>query len=86
MGMSRIHVKIDRLVLNGLERAEGTALANALRAQLARVVGELSAHQAFAGSRRIPVMKLGMNLEPGLGGARTLGSKMALAIGKSLRT
>jgi hypothetical protein len=83
--MSRIRVTIDRLVLHGIERAEGTALADALRTQLMQVVGELSARREFSGSRRTPVVKLGMNLEPGLGGARKLGSGMARAIGKSLK-
>ena len=75
----------DRLVLHGIERAEGTALADELRGQPGKVIGELSARRGFSGSRRTPVVKLGMNLEPGLGGARKLGSGMARAIGKSLK-
>jgi hypothetical protein len=83
--MSRIRVTIERLVLSGMERAEGTALADALRTQLMQVVGQLSARRGFSGSRRTPIVELGMNLEPGLGGARKLGSGMARAIGKSLK-
>jgi hypothetical protein len=78
----RLALAQDRLVLHGIERAEGTALADELRGQ---VIGELSARRGFSGSRRTPVVKLGMNLEPGLGGARKLGSGMARAIGKSLK-
>src|SRR5260370_20450851 len=84
--MSRIRVTIERLVLNGMERAEGTALADALRTQLAQVVGELSVRRGFAGSHRTPVVKLGMNLEPGLGGGRKVGLGGGRGNWKSLKT
>jgi hypothetical protein len=83
--MSRIRLTIDRLVLNGIERPEGTALTEALRTQLARVVADLAACQGWDSSRLTPVVKLQMPLEPGIPGARRLGAGMARAIGKRLK-
>ena len=37
MGVSRIRVNIDRLVLNGFEQLEGKALAEALQSHLSQV-------------------------------------------------
>ena len=83
--MSRIRLTIDRLVLNGMERAEGTALSDALRTQLAQVVADISAREGWKSSRRTPVVKLRMPLEPGIPGARKLGAGMGRAIGKRLK-
>jgi len=83
--MRRIRITIDRLVLKGIERAEGTALTDSLRRQLAQVVGEIAGRSGFANSRRTPVVKLGIPLEAGIGGARRFGAGMARAIGKSLK-
>lgn len=82
--MSRIRLTIDRLVLNGLDRPEGTALADALRKQLAQVVADLAARGGWKSSRLIPVVKLRMPLEAGIPGARRLGAGMARSIGKRL--
>lgn len=83
--MSHVRVTIDRLVLRGMERAEGTALTDSLRTQLAQVLGNIAAGQGWKSSRRTPVVKLQMPLESGLPGARRLGAGMARAIGKSLK-
>lgn len=83
--MRTIRLTIDRLVLNGIERPEGTALTEALRTQLAQVVADLAAREGWKSSRLTPVVRLRMPLEPGLPGARKLGAGMARAIGKSLK-
>ena len=83
--MSRIRLTIDRLVLNGMEHAEGAALTDALRAQLAHVVADLAAREGWKSSRRTPVVKLRMPIESGIPGARKLGAGMARAIGKRLK-
>lgn len=85
MGVSRIHLRIDRLVLNGMDRPEGTALTDALRTQLAQAVADLSKREGWKSSHRTPVVKLRMPLEPGIPGARKLGVGMARAIGKRLK-
>jgi hypothetical protein len=84
--MSRIRVTIDRLVLRGMERAEVTALADSLRTQLAQVLRKVAAEQGWKSSRRTPLIKLQMQWESGLPGARKLGAGMARAIGKSLKS
>jgi hypothetical protein len=83
--MRTIRLTIDRLVLNGIERQEGTALTDALPRQLAHVLADLAARDGWKSSRLTPVVKLRMPLEPGLTGARKLGAGMARAIAKSLK-
>jgi hypothetical protein len=84
--MSRISVTIDRLVLKGMEPGERTALVDALRSELSRVLADPVTRADWARSHRTPVLKLGrMPLEPGPAGGRTLGGGMARAIGKGLK-
>jgi len=82
VGVSRINLTIDHLVLRGFDPAERQALVDALRGEIA---------QALATSRewrshRTPVLRLGqMALAPGISGARKLGQGVARAIGKGLK-
>ena len=86
MGMSRIRVTIDRIVLSGMQPAERTSLVEALRSELSRVLADPATRADWARSHRTPVLKLGrMPVEPGPAGGRKLGGGMARAIGKGLK-
>ena len=81
--MSRVRVTIDSLVLEGLDPGTGKALAEGLRAELARVLSDPAARGAWTRSQRTPVLRLGrMMLEPGATGGRALGGGVARAIAK----
>lgn len=84
--MSRIEVKIDRLVLRGLDPAERTAFAEGLRSELARILANPATRAEWSRSRRMPVLRLGkMPLEKGPSGSRKLGGGVASAIQKGMR-
>jgi hypothetical protein len=86
----QLNVRIDRLVLRGIDPLDKLALANALKAELASVLGapELRASlaQSGASSRMIPALRLGrVPIVPGQAGARALGTGVARAIGKGIK-
>ena len=86
----RLNIHVDRLVLRGIDPLDKLALANALKAELARALGapELRASlaQSHVNSRTIPTLRLGrMPIEPGQVGARFLGAGIARAIGKGMK-
>ncbi len=85
--MSRtIHVNIDRLVLKGIDPADREALVGGLQSTLDRVLAEPATRAALSNSRRTPVITVtGLPLEPGVAGARRLGSSIARAIGRGLK-
>jgi hypothetical protein len=84
--MRRVRVSIDELALKGLAPVERRALVDGLRAELSRMLSDPADRRAWARAHRTPVMKLGqMTLEPGAAGGRTLGAKLAGAIGRRLR-
>ena len=84
--MSRIHLEIDRLVLNGFQPREANALADALQAQLSRALADPRARRELTRSHRTPVLKLGsMTRETGAAGAGKLGTRIAQAVGKGLK-
>ena len=86
MGVSRIRVNIDRLVLNGFGPLEGKALAEALQSQLSQALADPGSRNDWARSHRTPVLKLGrMILTSGPAGSATLGRQLAGAITKGLR-
>ena len=86
MGVSRIHLTIDRLVLNGLDSADSKALAETLQTHLSQMLADRSARAQWARSHRTPVLKLGrMPLEAGTSGARKFGKQMAHAVGRGLK-
>lgn len=81
--MSRVTVTIDRLVLRGVDAADGPALVAALKAELARTL----AHSAPAlhRSRSVAVARgAAPVVEPGQAGARTLGLAAARTIGREV--
>ena len=79
--MSRIHVTIDRLVLSGLDPAARHAFITGLKTELTRALADASQRADWANSSRTPVLRLGrVDLDPGVGGARKLGSHVAKSI------
>jgi hypothetical protein len=86
MGVSRIRLNIDRLVLNGLQPLEAKALTGALQAHLRQVLLDQTNREQWARPHRTPVLKLGrMPLEAGAGGAGKLGGQLGEAIGRGLK-
>lgn len=84
--MSRVHVTIDRLVLQGVGPVEQRALIDGLKTELARVLSDPAGRADWARSHRTPVVKLGrMTLEPGGAGGRRFGSGLARGIGARLK-
>ena len=86
VGMRHIEVKIDRLVLRGVDPADRQALVNGLTSELSRVLADPATGIASAASRRIPVLRIGrMQLDAGQAGARRLGGGIARALGKGFK-
>jgi hypothetical protein len=82
-----IWVNIDRLVLRGIDPADRTALVRGLQTELARVLADPALRARLVRSRRTPVMKLGrIPFDSGMAGARKLGTSMARAIGRGLKS
>ena len=86
MGVSRIQLTIDRLMLKGFDQADSRALTEALRAQLSEMMSDPLARSPLISSRRIPLLRLGrMPIESGTAGARRFGKQMARAMGRGLK-
>ncbi len=86
MGVSKIQITIERLVLNGLEPPDRKALLEGLQTELAQILSDPAARAGWGGAHRTPVLKLGrMPIEPGPAGGRKFGGGLARAIGKGLR-
>ncbi len=86
MGMSKIHVTIDRLVLSEIDPAARAAFVDGLKDQLTRMLAEREGREAWARSHRTPVLRLGQVAQaPGVSGARRLGGQVARGIGKGLK-
>jgi len=84
--MSRIRLTIDQLTLRGFDAADGRAVIEGLRAELARVLSNPSTRAEWARAHHTPVLRLGrMPLEPGTAAGRKFGQGMARAIGKGLK-
>ena len=85
--MSRIEVKIDRMVLRGVDPADQHSLVNGLKNGLSRILADPATGIKSAHSRRTPVLRVGrLSMDPGLSGARTLGGAIAGAIGKEIKS
>jgi hypothetical protein len=79
--MSKIHVTIDKLVLSGLDPAARKAFLTGLRSELTRTLADPTTRASLTQSRRTPVLRLDrLPIDPGLGGARKLGSHVARGI------
>lgn len=86
MGVSRIALTIDRLVLRGFDADDRKALVEGLQSELSHVLADYGQRTKWARSHRTPVLRLGgMPLESDLAGARKLGRGVAAAIGKGLK-
>ena len=86
MGVSRIRLTIDRVVLNGFEHVEAKALATTLESQLSQVLADKGTRNTWAHPHRTPVLKLGrMPLEPGTTGAQNFGKTLGRAVGRGLK-
>jgi hypothetical protein len=84
--MSRIRVTIDALALKGLAPEQRRALVEGLQGELSRVLADPARRDERAGSRRMPVLRLGqMAIEPGASGGRKLGSGMGRGIAKGMK-
>ena len=85
--MSRIHLTIDRLQLNGLQPGQEKTLVESLRAQLTEMLADRSTRAEWAHSHRTPVVKLGpVPLQNGASGGRQIGKHIARGIGRGLKT
>jgi len=81
--VKRVDVRIDRVVLHGVDPADRRALVNGLTGELSRALSD-TALQAI--SQRTPVLRLGkMPMEAGQTGARKLGGSVARAIAKGIK-
>ncbi len=86
MGVSRIRLSIDQLVLKGFEPGDRDALVEGLQAELSRVLTDPVARAEWARSHRTPVLRLGrMPFDPGPAAAHKFGRGVARAIGKGLK-
>lgn len=85
MGVSRIHLTIDRVLLKGISADQQRTLVTGLRSELSRVLANPAARAAWARSHLIPVLKLGrLPLGPGAAGGTKLGGGIARAIAYGL--
>jgi hypothetical protein len=86
VGVSRINLTIDQLVLRGFEPGDRKALVEGLQTELSRVLADRATRAEWARPHRTPVLRLGrMPLEFGLPGRRKFGRGMARAMGKGLK-
>jgi ATPase family associated with various cellular activities (AAA) len=86
VGVSRVRVTIDRLVLKGLDPAQQRALVEGLQGELARVLGEPWARGDWTDPRYMPVLRFGrMQAKPGKSGGRTLGLGIGGGIARGLK-
>ena len=85
--MSRnVEVRIDRLVLRGVDAGNRNALASGLKRELERVLADPAVRAALAYSRRTPILRLdAMHMQSGVRGARRLGGSIARGIGKEMQ-
>jgi len=84
--MSRIHLRIDRLVLIGLQGGQERALVESLRTELSRVLADHETRGKWARQRRTPLMRLGrMEIGSGAVGAKKFGVQVARGIGRGMK-
>jgi hypothetical protein len=85
MGMSRIRLDIDCLVLNGFQLQEAKSLTEALQSQLSHVLSDPRTRHEWARSHRTPILKLGgLSLSAGTNGASNFGKQMANSVARGL--
>jgi hypothetical protein len=85
MDMSRVSVRIGRIVLKGLEAFDQKALAQGLQGELSVVLSDPGIRARCSRSFTKPVVKIGrMPLEPGSVGGMKFGSALGRTIGQRL--
>jgi hypothetical protein len=83
--MSRVTVRIDRIVLKGLEACDQKALVQGLRGELSVVLSDPGARARCSRSFTKPVVKIGtMPLKPGSVEGMKFGSALGRTIGQGL--
>lgn len=83
--MSRIHVRIDEVVLKGFELGDRNAFLESFEKELSAVLADPAARAKWAHSHRTPVLRLDLLPHlPGPQASRKLGSAIARGIGKGL--
>lgn len=84
--MSRVIVRIDRVVLKGLEAMNAGAVMEDFQKELSRVLADPATRPKWACSYRTPVLRLGrLSLQAAPSGGKKFGNEMARAIGKGLK-
>jgi hypothetical protein len=84
--MSRIHVIIDTLVLNGFEANERQALIDGLQAELTRALSDPQSDTGWAQPHRTNVLRLpAIASERGPAGRRSFGRQLGRVIEGSLK-
>ncbi len=84
--MSRVTLHIDRLVLRGIDPLDSPALIDGLRTELTQLLDDAATREAMRKSRVTPLLRLGkVPMQPGLAGARALGSNVARAMAKGMK-
>jgi hypothetical protein len=83
--MSRVEVRIDRLILRGIDARDRAGIAEGLVAELTRLLADPAKRAEWAHSQRTPVMRPApIAIQPGPTGAGKLGSSVARAIARGL--
>jgi hypothetical protein len=86
VGVNRINLTIDRLVLKGFEPGDRKALVEGLQSELSRVLADRATRAEWARPHRTPVLRLErLPLESGPSGARKFGTGVARAMRKGLK-
>ena len=86
MGLTKINLTIDQLLLRGFEPGDRKALVDGLLGELSRVLADPVTRAEWARPHSTPVLRLGgLPLESGGAGARKLGGGVARAIGRGLK-
>jgi len=87
MGVRRVVMHIDRLVLRGVDARDGRAVAAGLREELSRMLADPGVAREWAAGRELPLMRLpGVRVDDGVGVAwpGELGGVVARSIGRAM--
>src|SRR5262249_2684999 len=86
VGVSRIRVNIDKVVLKGVDPIDRKALVEGLQSELSRVLADPATRAEWPRSYRTPVLRLGrMTLDPGPSGSQKFGVGVARAIRRGVK-
>ncbi len=86
MGMSRVSVTIDKLILKNFEPDQRRPLVEALQGELLRMLANRTTRAAWTRPQYTPVIRLGgMLLDPGRSGSGRLGAGIARGVGEGLK-